>query len=97
MPLNFSNRSAIRFMIFWSAAVSPEGKNRYQRPNCSLSAAVLKPIVEVESVAKAGSACWSWAPKCHPATKRENSGPDLCGRNVIGAGFEEGLATEAID
>src|SRR5713101_3068969 len=55
MPLNFSNRSAIRFMISWSAAVSSEGKNRYQRPNCSLSAAVLKPIVEVESVAKAGS------------------------------------------
>src|SRR5712692_9362957 len=38
MPPNFSNRSAIRFMIFWSAAVSPEGRNRYQRANCSLSA-----------------------------------------------------------
>jgi len=38
MPPNFSNRSAIRFMIFWSAVVSPEGRKRYQRANCSLSA-----------------------------------------------------------
>lgn len=38
MPPNFSNRSAIRFMAFCSAAVSPEGRNRYQRANCSLSA-----------------------------------------------------------
>jgi hypothetical protein len=38
MPPNFSNRSAIRFMIFRSAAVSPEGRKRYQRASCSLSA-----------------------------------------------------------
>jgi hypothetical protein len=38
MPPNFSNRSAIRFMIFRSAVVSPEGRKRYQRASCSLSA-----------------------------------------------------------
>src|ERR1700733_3546813 len=38
IPPNFSNRSAIRFRIFWSAGVSPEGRNRYQGADCSLSA-----------------------------------------------------------
>ena len=38
MPPNFSNRSAIRSMIFWSAAFSPEGWKRYLRANCSLLA-----------------------------------------------------------
>src|SRR5580658_6799052 len=36
MPPNSLNRSAIRFMIFWSALASPDGKKRYQRAshNC---------------------------------------------------------------
>ena len=38
MPPNLSNRSAIRFMICRSAVVSPEGRKRYQRANCSWSA-----------------------------------------------------------
>ena len=45
MPPNFSNRSAIRFMIFSSAAMSPEGRKRYQRASCSLSALSTSSIV----------------------------------------------------
>jgi hypothetical protein len=45
MPPNFSNRSAIRFMILWSAIVSSEGRKRYQHASCSLSALSTSSIV----------------------------------------------------
>jgi hypothetical protein len=45
MPPNFSNRSAIRFMILWSAVVSPEGRKRYRPASCSLLALSTSSIV----------------------------------------------------
>src|SRR5215467_8968150 len=38
MPPIFLKRSAIRSMIFFCSAVSPDGRNRYQRASCSWDA-----------------------------------------------------------